>query len=303
VSRALPVPDPRIVAVGDNVVDCYMTDGLMYPGGNCVNVAVHAAREGVATSYVGAVAPDAAGRLLRDALAAEGVGTTRLRVLDGATAYCRIGLVDGDRVFLDSGKGVSLFAPDAGDLDHIAGFDALHVGDSSFLDDHVADFAARVLVSYDFSLDTQPARYGRLARHCFLATFSGGELAEAEVQELIASVLAAGATWVLVTRGSRGAVLTDGRSTGTSTPVPTRVVDTLGAGDTFTARVLVGLLRGEGLDALMAAASAAAAGTCTEHGAFGYGAPIDITDAAPAAPVRGPAPLIPSAPLTQGEPR
>ncbi|AZS37526.1 Fructosamine kinase FrlD [Microbacterium lemovicicum] len=279
--RPLPLADPRIVAVGDNVVDCYTADGVMYPGGNCVNVSVYAAREGVETSYIGAVAEDAAGDLLRSALRAENVDTTRLRIEDGSTAYCRIGLIDGDRVFLNSGKGVSLFTPSEADLDVIAGYDALHVGDSSFLDAHVPDFARRTRVSYDFSIRTQPEFWHPLVSHCFLATFSGGDLDEAQVDDLIAGALAGGARWVLVTRGSRGAVLTDGAQRASSTPVPTQVVDTLGAGDTLTARALIGLLRGEDLGTLMAAASASAAVTCTQFGAFGYGAPIDITETSP----------------------
>lgn len=32
----------RIIGIGDNVVDCYLDQGLYYPGGNCVNVAVNA---------------------------------------------------------------------------------------------------------------------------------------------------------------------------------------------------------------------------------------------------------------------
>lgn len=296
--RALPLADPRIVAVGDNVVDCYTADGVMYPGGNCVNVSVFAAREGVPTAYIGAVADDAAGRLLRSSLASEGVDVSRLREEDGWTAYCRIGLVEGDRVFLDSAKGVSLFAPSPEDLEAIAGYDALHVGTSSFLDAHLADFAARTRISYDFSSEFDPAGLAGIARHCFLASFSGGGLDDDEVEALLAEALDAGASWVLVTRGARGALLSDGTRRAVSTPVATRVVDTLGAGDTFIARTLIGLLRGEELDQLMAEASISAAFTCTEHGAFGYGAPLEITDEAPAPPSL-PEPL--TEPLTEGE--
>ncbi|MCJ1686994.1 PfkB family carbohydrate kinase [Rathayibacter sp. VKM Ac-2927] len=276
--RALPLADPRIVAVGDNVVDCYTADGVMYPGGNCVNVSVYAAREGIATTYIGAVADDAAGRLLRSSLVAEGVDVSRLRTEEGWTAYCRIGLVDGDRVFLHSGKGVSLFTPSEADLAAVADADALHVGVSSFLDEHLSAFAERTRISYDFSSDVDPAAVAPVARHCFLASFSAGGRSDEEVEGLLAAALSAGAVWVLVTRGERGALLSDGTERATSTPVATRVVDTLGAGDTFIARTLIGLLRGEPLDELMAAASVAAAFTCTEHGAFGYGAPIDITE-------------------------
>ncbi|QHC71803.1 PfkB family carbohydrate kinase [Rathayibacter sp. VKM Ac-2801] len=278
--RPLPLADPRIVGVGDNVVDCYTADGVMYPGGNCVNVSVYAAREGVPTAYIGAVSDDAAGRLLRSSLGAEGVDVSRLRQEEGWTAYCRIGLIDGDRVFLDSGKGVSLFTPSAGDLEAIAGFDALHVGASSFLDEHLGAFAERTRVSYDFSSEFDRAAVAGIAQHCFLASFSGGGRSDDEIEDLLAGALDAGASWALVTRGERGAVLSDGVRRAVSTPVATRVVDTLGAGDSFIARTLIGLLRGEELDDLMAAASISAAFTCTEHGAFGYGAPIEITEEA-----------------------
>ena len=37
----------KIIAVGDNVTDCYLDQGVYYPGGNAVNVAVHCKRNGV----------------------------------------------------------------------------------------------------------------------------------------------------------------------------------------------------------------------------------------------------------------
>ena len=43
-------------AVGDNVVDRYPEQGVFYPGGNAVNVAVHGRRCGAATAYIGAAA-------------------------------------------------------------------------------------------------------------------------------------------------------------------------------------------------------------------------------------------------------
>ncbi len=48
------------------------------------------------------------------------------------------------------------------------------------------------------------------------------------------------------------------------------VVDTLGAGDAFIARLLVGLVSGEPLTQLVAAATAYASSTCASFGAFGY---------------------------------
>lgn len=56
---------PKIVAIGDNVVDCYPAHRLMFAGGNTLNVSVFAARSGATAGYVGAVADDIAGRHIR----------------------------------------------------------------------------------------------------------------------------------------------------------------------------------------------------------------------------------------------
>ena len=45
----------QLVGVGDNVVDRYRDLGMMFPGGQALNVAVHAKRAGMETAYVGAV--------------------------------------------------------------------------------------------------------------------------------------------------------------------------------------------------------------------------------------------------------
>lgn len=265
-----------IVAVGDNVVDCYPALGRMFPGGNCVNLAVFARRAGARTAYVGAVAPDEAGDAIRGALAAEGVATDRLRLLPGRTAHCVIGHQDGDRVFLSFDLGVSMFQPDPGDLAYVAGFDAVHVGQSSGLDDSLDSFAAQAPLSYDFSAKLAHPRLDEIAARCFLAAFSGGGLSDAAAHDLLAHVAARGARWTLVTRGQRGALLRgDGRVFATAAR-PCEVVDTLGAGDTFIAGTLVGLLQGTPPEAFLAAAAAAAAETCGHFGAIGYGTALSL---------------------------
>ncbi|WP_205781465.1 PfkB family carbohydrate kinase [Planctomonas deserti] len=271
---------PRIVAVGDNVVDCYRKHAVMFPGGNCVNVAAYASRFGAESAYVGAVAADPAGTLLARSLGEEGVGLDRLRVVDGFTAYCVIDHEDGDRVFVQSELGVSRFAPDGEDLAFIGTFDAVHVGRSSGLDGHLRELAGVAALSYDFATTTDPDRIARIAPLCFLASFSGGGLSQAEADAVLRSASGAGARWTLVTRGADGALLSDGTTVHECPAAPATVVDTLGAGDTFAARVLVGLLRGESPAHLLAEAARAAAATCGIVGAFGHGVPVDVPAAA-----------------------
>jgi fructoselysine 6-kinase len=83
---------------------------------------------------------------------------------------------------------------------------------------------------------------------------------------------------ILATRGASDALLSDRRRIWRQPPHPTRIIDTLGAGDAFTARVLVGIVRDEPFDVSLAAAAQVAATTCASYGAFGHG----IEDVQPA---------------------
>lgn len=44
--------DYKIIAVGDNVCDKYLSRGRMYPGGQCVNTCVYAKLNGAYTAYL-----------------------------------------------------------------------------------------------------------------------------------------------------------------------------------------------------------------------------------------------------------
>lgn len=49
----------KLIAVGDNVTDCYLVEGIYYPGGNAVNVAVDCKRDGAEkVNYIGVFGND-----------------------------------------------------------------------------------------------------------------------------------------------------------------------------------------------------------------------------------------------------
>jgi len=266
----------RVVAVGDNDVDCYLSTGLMYPGGNCLNVAVFARRFGAESAFIGAMADDAAGRHMQGALTQEGVATDRLRIVPGLTAYCVIGHMGAERVFLTHDLGVSRFVPTDSDLAALAKFDAAHVGQSSGLDPWVPAIAEQTRLSYDFSTRLDSAHMRRTAPHCWLATISGGDRSLEEIEALADDLRRHGAEHVLATMGRRGALLLTTRDRYFVSAQPVEAVDTLGAGDAFIARTLVGLLREENSHDILDAATQAAAETCLYIGAIGHGAPIDL---------------------------
>ncbi|AZO12009.1 MULTISPECIES: PfkB family carbohydrate kinase [unclassified Mesorhizobium] len=266
----------KIAAMGDNVVDCYVSRSQMYPGGNCLNVAVHVRRFGGHSAYIGAIGKDPAGDLIHAALSAEQVDISHLRRLDGPTAYCLIGHRGNDRVFLSFDLGVSMFAPSSGDQMFLRDFSAVHVGQSSGLDAYVQKAAAMTRLSYDFSTRRDHEHFGKIGPHCFLASVSAGDLSQAQAAAITTDLLAVGAKWVLLTRGTQGATLAGSEGRFSVPAMPTDAVDTLGAGDTFIARTLFGLLKEEHPQDVLAQAAIAAAATCGHYGAFGYAAKLNI---------------------------
>ncbi|MBN2021186.1 MAG: hypothetical protein JW809_00185 [Pirellulales bacterium] len=76
-----------------------------------------------------------------------------------------------------------------------------------------------------------------------------------------------GISLVALTRGARGAVLIRDDEVSDQPAVATHVVDTVGAGDAFTAAMTLGLLRGRDLDTINRSACQTAAHVCAHAGA------------------------------------
>lgn len=76
-----------------------------------------------------------------------------------------------------------------------------------------------------------------------------------------------GLRWVVCTRGAQGSLLYAGGRWSERPGTPTRVVDTIGAGDSFTAALTLGLLAGWPLDETHRRAGDLAAYVCSQPGA------------------------------------
>ncbi|GAA1767168.1 PfkB family carbohydrate kinase [Pseudarthrobacter sulfonivorans] len=264
-----------VLTARDNVVDRYVDDNRIFAGGNAVNVAVFARRAAARSAYAGTVGTDAAGALIRGALSREDVCTDLLLTRPGSTAHCVIRRQEGERYFGATSLGVSRtdfqddFAATA------SRFDAVHISESSRLENMIPRLGGSSRLSFDFAVNRDGRLVGSVAPHCFLASFSGGDLTRADALALAHHAAQQGATWSLVTRGGAGALLVGRNRCYEVAAAPTTLVDTLGAGDTFIATLLVRILQGTHPAEAMDRASKAAAQTCARLGAFGEGQPFN----------------------------
>lgn len=266
-----------LIGVGDNTVDRYIDKGMMYPGGNAVNVPVFFKRMGGEASYLGWVGDDRRGSLVLDSLRAEGVDVSHCRVVDHPTGRCDIELRDGDRHFIGSIPGarklIHLTEPD---FDYLSSHDITHTSIYSFIEPQLQEIKqASNQLSYDYSSDWTHEYLKNTLPHVDAAFLSAPDLADGEVEKLIKWVQGACQGLAVVTRGMKGSLAYDGHELFAQGTVETDVVDTLGAGDSFIARLLYEHHSGIEPDESMSLAAESAAETCTYYGAWGYGMPIE----------------------------
>ena len=264
----------RLIALGDCVADSYVDDGVFYPGGQAVNVAVNARRDGAEeAAFLGIFADDYRAEHIRAALAAEGVDTRRCRVAHGTTPSPGVRLVDGERVFLpgerDTVAHLLRMRLAREDLELLSRYDACHTTNEAGVDELLPQIHDVVPLSYDFSTGRDEARLACICPFVDIAFLSGEGLGREGAEELMRRAHGLGCPLVVVTMGARGSLCSDGERVHQQGAVTVEALDTMGAGDSYAAGFLVRYLDTRDVDAAMAFAAERAAQTCTVHGAFG----------------------------------
>jgi len=285
-------PAPRIVVVGssntDLVLNCTrlprpgetLLGGVLarFAGGKGANQAVAAARAGARVAFVGARGADDFGRQALAGLKAEGVDARHFAATRRAPSGMAVILVGGrDRqnqivVARSANDEVrpALVRRAAPLIRRAAMVVAqLEIPLAAVLE--AARLAKRAEVP--FLLNPAPARRlpSSLLRGVDTLVPNEHEAAlltgQADPARAARALLRRGCRRVVVTRGARGALLADASGVRALPALKVRPVDTVGAGDCFTAWLAVGLAEGLDLDAAARRAMKAAALAVTRPGA------------------------------------
>jgi fructokinase len=263
---------PVLTVIGEALVDVVRDPAAggyrENPGGSPFNVAVGLARLGNRTSLMARFGDDRYGRLLRSTATAEGIDLrAAARAVEGATVATASVDEAGQVTYEFDMDGTADWQWTAAELRELSpGTELLHFGSiaswtppgAARIADLVGDLRAggAVLISYDPNV--RPAVFGGRDRGIELVERCVGDAhvvkaSREDVEwlypEMAPADIAArwsrlGANLVVVTEGADGATA----YRGTSMPLrrPGRrvtVVDTIGAGDAFTAGLLTGLVR------------------------------------------------------------
>ena len=262
------MPGQEIACIGDNCIDRFLppVDDCLV-GGNALNVAVQLALLERRSHYFGAVGDDAAGAAVSSALAAQGVGIERLRMMTGQrTAFTDIEISeDGERTFAFEEFGAcATYVPSAGDLGRLRLMRHVHIGWLNGVGDVKRALAGSgVTLSQDLTVNNSPEN---LSPAGLDIAFCSAEPDEADAAA--ARLIAGGARLAVVTLGASGSMVSDGRATFIAAAPPVTPEDTTGAGDAFIAGFIHAYLAGMTLEQALALGTGRAAVACLHRGGF-----------------------------------
>ena len=265
----------KLIALGDNVIDYYHNTQECFPGGNAVNVAVHAARLGAQAEYLGSFGDDKMAHIVEKALQENGVDISHCPVLQGRTTkVCSYDVVNGERSFIEVITGESWTGP-------------LHSCNAKMPEQMAAVQALPAVFAYDFGEKEKyrtAAYYDEVCHGIDLAMLSCEPMDKAAFAALCAPLHRHGVVHVLGTMGAAGQLLSvEGEILQKATQI-VQASDTMGAGDAFLAAFLcdlygAGWQKGRAMPApallhALEAGQRVSARNCMEQGGFGVRAPL-----------------------------
>lgn len=272
----------KIIGVGDNVVDCYLDQNLFYPGGNAVNVAVNCKRNGVEkAAYLGVFGDDKAAEHIKRCLAQEGLSYQYSRKVYARSGHPSVNLtVEGDRVFCggprDTAQHIVRIRLIQQDLDYIRTFDCCHTSCFSGIEPELPVLVKQCDVSFDFSTHANQEYINLVSPHVRFAFFSGSSLSQEQISTIFDLCHKNGTEIAGITLGEKGAIFSQ-RGERFFQPIKpaAKIVDTMGAGDSFIAGFLTRFYDINDMKTALDYAADRAANTCSFYGAFGYPHPLD----------------------------
>lgn len=259
-----------IVSCAEALIDFLPAPGGAYlpaPGGSPYNVAIGVARLGAPAGFLGWLSTDFFGDMLADALARDGVDLRFVTRVDKPSTLAFVKLAPGEEphyAFFNTDAADRMMTPadlpaDLGDQ-----VQAIHVSSFSLVIEPVASALAalitrergRRVISLDPNVrpamvgprDAYRTRLERLIGGADLVKVSRADLEwlypDADPETQAARWMGLGPAAVVMTAGGDGAVAWCGGAAPVRVPsIPVQVVDTVGAGDSFSAALLAELSR------------------------------------------------------------
>lgn len=239
----------KIATAGFTCVDNYANlDNRHYPAGNGFDALVNLAKRGVECAVVSAVGPDKYGEEMFEVLKKYNMDSSHLHVLPGETSFMVMEMTENnDRVHVKNIQGVMAdWELTRDDIEFLKGFDFVHTEFSRVLYPYLAELqeaGCQIIFDLSTSYERRPETK-ELLKNIDYAFMSYPQRDE-RVKELMKEYQALGPKMIIATFGEEGSLCYDGKEfySGEITPAK-EVVNTVGAGDSFCAGFMYGIMNG-----------------------------------------------------------
>lgn len=258
-----------IITIGDNCIDVYSFQNKSYPGGNAVNVAVYLERYGVRVSYIGVIGSDENGEKIIEAMRKQNVNVSQVHVKEGQTAVTYVELKGNDRCFVGYQEGVMAnFTLSKDDILYVNNHEIVHSGISGHCENYFQRFKqSEMITSFDFSDEINSPLVKWLPQFVDYSFFSYFE-DDNFIRDFLIKIQGQGCKVAIATLGDEGSIAFDGREFYKLGTGNAKVVDTMGAGDSFIAGFLYGVLNRNLTGRCLEIGTANAARTITYNGTW-----------------------------------
>lgn len=274
-----------ILGIGVATMDNYVNRDRMYPGGNEYNVACNAKMLGARAGFLGVFGNDLYGPILEDTLKTLGVDISHCRHEIGSSGYSLVELKeDGDRIFLDWNKqGVTDLYPiqfTEEELKYVKSFQVASAGRCSTVSLDKLKLLHRngVDICYDFHAIYSEEEICSISPNITYGFFSCSHLTVPEIRDTLKLAVESGCRIAVGTRGADTIIAYDGNDWYEQETFPVaRVVDALGAGDSYIAAFLTSYLaeperrETERIKKALEDAARHASGVIVKEGSIGIG--------------------------------
>ena len=259
----------KLIAIGDNCIDAYHKDNNFFSGGNAVNVSVYTKRFNSYSAYLGWVGSDLFGKKIIEDLNKKEVNTSHVHIKSGNTAITEVTLDGNERVMGDYHEGVMAnFNITEDDISFISEHDIIHAGIWGHCEKYINTFYNKGLItSFDFS-DCWDSPLLKTLIPFVNYAFLSAKKDTIELRKKMQEMRNIGGNIIIVTLGDKGSILYDGNDFMKYPIINTNVIDTMGAGDSYIAGFLHGVINNKSLMQCMELGAKNASITIQYHGAW-----------------------------------
>ena len=240
----------KLAAVGSNCIDYYnnLDGGKAFPGGGPVNMAVYTVRLGGEAAYIGPVGNDSYGEIMMEAMKKKGVNISHLRVEGVLETY----------VLSDE------------DMDFIQNFDVVICDVWGKVEGQFKELKERgITTAFDCATYLESNASEQAIPYTDFLFYSTDENDSSQLREQMKKIHEKGPKYVICMMGTAGSMCYDGKDFHRFGIIPCEeVVDSMGAGDSYIAGFLKGMIEGKTIEEAMKLGAANATETLKYFGAW-----------------------------------